>query len=297
MFAALPILYEQVYYEQEEDGRFKVKLFCVNPAANLQLCMDKGRSSILFSATLLPVDYYQKLLCTCPDPYAVYARSCFDPARLQVLVGGDVSTRYRSRGDEEYQKIARYILAAVTAKKGNYMIFFSSYRMMEEVWQHAAVLCPEGVEIVCQDAGMDDAQREDFLSQFQEEREDTLAAFCIMGSVFGEGIDLRGSRLIGVIVVGPGIPMVCTEQDILRQYYDEQGMDGFRFAYQCPGMSRVLQAAGRVIRTEEDRGIVLLLDERFLEQRYRRMFPREWNQGENCTLKTARQRLLSFWNG
>ena len=286
-----------IYQETEGDGRFKVKLFCVNPAAGLQQCMDKGRSSILFSATLLPIDYYQKLLSTRTDLYAVYARSCFDPANFKVLIGGDTSTRYTRRNEAEYIRIARYILQAVSARKGNYMVFFPSYRMLEEVWQQCAVLLPGDVELVCQDSHMDEERRELFLEQFREDREKSLVAFCVMGSVFGEGIDLKNDRLIGVIVTGPGIPMVCTEQNLLREYYERQGMDGFRFAYQCPGMNRVLQAAGRVIRTEQDKGMVLLLDERFLEDRYRRMFPREWNPGPPCTLETARERLREFWDG
>ena len=286
-------------YSQMEGERFKVKLFCVNPSANLQACMDRARSCILFSATLLPVDYYKELLSSRTDCYAVYARSVFDPARLKVMTGSGVSVKYTRRTREEYERIAVYIANAISAREGNYMVFFPSYRMLGDVAdcfrEQLRREDLQQVELLCQEGRMREEEREAFLEKFQGGRSGTLVGFCVMGSIFGEGIDLRRDALIGAVVVGPGLPMVCPEQEILRRYYDQRGKDGFRYAYQCPGMNKVLQAAGRVIRTEEDTGMVLLLDERFLDPRYREMFPREWQQVEDAPPHKVKEALEDFW--
>ena len=143
---------------------------------------------------------------------------------------------------------------------------------------------------------MDEKSREDFLHAFSENKENGLIGMCVMGSYFGEGIDLKHDRLIGVIVVGTALPMVCTQREILRQYYESRGEDGFRFAYLAPGMNKVMQAVGRVIRTEEDKGIAVLLDERFAQSGYRSMFPREWEGYQYCTLADVDRKLENFWN-
>ncbi len=284
-----------IYDEIDSEGRFRLKLLCVNPAANLQECLNKGRSSILFSATLLPVDYYRRLLCTQEDAYAIYASSCFDPSRMQVLIGTDVSSRYTRRSEEEFARTAGYILKMTQARRGNYMAFFSSYRMLESVADAFRAVCPEDIEMIEQTSNMREEDRETFLKAFDAPRSGSLIGFCVMGSIFSEGIDLKQDRLIGAAIVGPGLPMVCTEQELLKTSYEEQGLDGFRFAYQCPGMNRVLQAAGRVIRTEEDAGVVLLLDDRFAQYRYRQMFPREWTRTDRCTLGEVSGKLAAFW--
>ena len=178
------------------------------------------------------------------------------------------------------------------------MIFFSSYRMMEEVAEQFMILCEEQqerIEMICQTSGMKEQEREEFLAQFEEPHPDGMAGFCVMGGIFGEGIDLREDRLIGAVVVGTGLPQVCNERELLRYFYDRRGEDGFFYAYLCPGMNKVLQSAGRVIRTEQDAGIILLLDERFASGRYRRMFPAEWEQVAYCTLDTVLAGAESFW--
>ena len=284
-----------IYTENLPGRRFMLRLFCVNPAANLKACFEKGRASILFSATLLPIDYYKQMLGT-PESYAVYARSCFDRANLTVLTGVDVSTRYTRRNAAAYAGISEYILRMVSARAGNYMVFFSSYRMLEDTETYFRLICPPNVRVACQTQGMDEAEREAFLALFRENRSDTLVGLCVMGSLFGEGIDLKGESLIGVAVVGPGLPMVCAEQEILRSWFEGRAQDGFRLAYQCPGMNKVMQAAGRVIRTETDRGIVLLLDERFAQHSYRQMFPREWGDTTRCRLETVTPQLEAFWD-
>ena len=272
-----------------------MKLYCVDPSVNLQECLEKGNSTVFFSATLLPIDYYKRLLSREPEDYAVYASSCFDPRKKQVLVGQDTSTRYTNRSTSEYQKIASYIERTVKGKKGNYLVFFSSYRMMEDVAVCFEEIRPENTQLLCQNSRMTEKQREEFLEAFAEGREESLVGFCVMGSIFGEGIDLKRDRLIGAIIVGTGLPQICTEREILKNYFDRAGGDGFRYSYLCPGMNKVLQAAGRVIRTEEDRGIILLLDERFTQYQYRWMFPREWSDVQVCRLNNIEQKVQDFW--
>ncbi len=276
-------------------GQFMVRLYCVDPSGRLQECMDKARSTILFSATFLPIGYYKKLLSSRTDNYAVYAKSCFDPGHCQVIIGRDTSSRYTQRTPEQYRRIAGYIRETVDAKKGNYLVFFSSYRMMEDVAiEYEAIKSPD-TDLIMQTQGMLENEREAFLAEFTPDREHSLAGFCVMGSIFGEGIDLKEDRLIGSIIVGTGLPQVSGEVGLLKDYYDAHGMDGFRYAYQYPGMNKVLQAAGRVIRTEKDRGVVLLLDDRFAREEYQCMFPREWTQVKLVTLPRLKESLDAFW--
>lgn len=285
-----------IYTELEGDGRFKLKLYCVDPSVNIQECLDKGNSTVFFSATLLPVDYYKSLLSTSKDDYAVYANSCFDQKKKQILIGKDTSSKYTNRSLQEYQRTASYIKEAVEAKRGNYLVFFSSYKMMEDVARCFEEIKPETVDVLCQTSRMTEARREEFLEAFEAGRENSLVGFCVMGSIFGEGIDLKRDRLIGAIIVGTGLPQVCNEREILKNYYDRKRGDGFRYSYLCPGMNKVLQAAGRVIRTEEDHGVILLLDERFTRYQYRQMFPREWSDYEVCVLDNIEEKLQKFWN-
>ena len=269
-----------IFSEMMEDGRFQIKLFCVNPAVNLQNYLEQGNSTIFFSATLLPVHYYKKLLSVEKDDYAVYAHSSFPQENKFLFIGTDVSTRYTRRGESTYQRFARYIAVMAEQKKGNYMAFFPSYRFLEEV--HTCFL--ECVE-----------QREEFLEEFEQEREKSLVAFCVMGGIFSEGIDLTDDKLIGAVIAGTGLPQVCTEREILKQYFNAADMDGFDYAYLYPGMNKVLQSAGRVIRTESDRGVILLLDDRFRAMRYREVFPREWQQYQLGSVKNLEQEIRTFW--
>ncbi len=307
-----------IYSEILPDGQFMVKLFCMNPAGNLKECLEKGRSTIFFSATLLPVNYYKELLSGNLEDYAVYAESPFPRKNRLLLVADDVSSRYTRRNRREYEKVADYIRAAACGRKGNYMVFFPSYAYLNEVmavWEEkerdreklfgngqgiAAFdensMWTQPVTVVCQDSRMNEAQKEEFLRMFEEEREESLAAFCVMGGVFSEGIDLKEERLIGAIVVGAGLPMVCTEQELLKAFFDRQEKRGFDYAYQYPGMNKVQQAAGRVIRTMEDRGVILLLDDRFLRDDYQTLFPREWRPFSVVNRRTVGQAIEAFWN-
>lgn len=327
-----------IYSEHEEDGRFKLKLFCVDPSANLQECIDKGNATIFFSATLLPIQYYKNLLSTKPDNYAVYAETAFSEKQRLLLLGSDVSSKYTRRNAAEFERIAAYIRATARARKGNYMVFFPSYKMMQQVYEiflacgGEELACSEGdalqkgditenesgacegdtppedraqgqeggkVACIIQRSGMREAEREEFLAAFSAEasaqRETSLVAFCVLGGIFGEGIDLKNEQLIGAIIVGTGLPQIGNEREILMNYYDARSGNGFDYAYRYPGMNKVLQAAGRVIRTASDVGVIELLDERFLQSDYRGLFPREWEQRTVCSIGTVEECLREFW--
>ena len=284
-----------IFSEMMEDGRFQIKLFCVNPAVNLQNYLEQGNSTIFFSATLLPVHYYKKLLSVKKDDYAVYAHSSFPQENKFLFIGTDVSTRYTRRGESTYQRFARYIAVMAEQKKGNYMAFFPSYRFLEEVHTCFLECVDHEVDSICQVSYMDEEQREEFLEVFEREREKSLVAFCVMGGIFSEGIDLTEDKLIGAVIAGTGLPQVCTEREILKQYFNAADMDGFDYAYLYPGMNKVLQSAGRVIRTESDRGVILLLDDRFRAMRYREVFPREWQQYQLGSVKNLEQEIRTFW--
>lgn len=284
-----------IFSEMMEDGRFQIKLFCVNPAVNLQNYLEQGNSTIFFSATLLPVHYYKKLLSVEKDDYAVYAHSSFPKENKFLFIGTDVSTRYTRRGESTYQRFARYIAVMAEQKKGNYMAFFPSYRFLEEVHTCFLECVDHEVDSICQVSYMDEEQREEFLEEFEQEREKSLVAFCVMGGIFSEGIDLTDDKLIGAVIAGTGLPQVCTEREILKQYFNAADMDGFDYAYLYPGMNKVLQSAGRVIRTESDRGVILLLDDRFRAMRYREVFPREWQQYQLGSVKNLEQEIRTFW--
>ncbi len=284
----------QTYVQQNEDGRFQVKLYCIHTAGKLGECLKQGRAAVLFSATLLPICYYMEMLSGKETDYAIYAHSPFDPRKKKVLVCADVSSRYKRRGEGEYRRMAEYIFLAQKAKPGNYLVFFPSHRMLGEVRQLFSEMHPD-VRVLAQNAHMDEGEREAFLREFSAPGDAGLVGFCVLGGIFGEGIDLKKDQLIGAVIVGTGLPQVCNEREILKQYYDGRKMDGFAYAYQYPGMNRVLQSAGRVIRTDEDRGVILLLDERFCQRQYVDVFPREWAGFAVCNLRTVEEKLRQFW--
>lgn len=284
-----------IYTENRMDGRFMIKLFCIDTGENIQKCLDRGNSTVFFSATLLPMSYYHSLLSRSKEDYAIYAKSPFDSSRRGLFIARDVSSRYTSRGQSTYERIADYISHGVKARAGNYLVFFPSYKMMDEVAECFEKRKQEDILLLKQYTGMQEEERESFLEAFSRDSKESVVGFCVMGGIFGEGIDLQRDKLIGAIIVGTGLPQICNEREILKEYYRKKGLDGFAYAYQYPGMNKVLQAAGRVIRTQEDKGIVMLLDDRFLKGSYQEMFPLEWETYESCTVNTIEDKLRSFW--
>ncbi|MGN1146671.1 MAG: helicase C-terminal domain-containing protein, partial [Acetatifactor sp.] len=226
----------------------------------------------------------------------------------------DVTSKYTRRSDEEYYRIARYIDEIVKSRQGNYMVFCPSYSFLQRIYDiYMQYFADEGKECMIQQDYMSEEGREEFLARFQGNEEcdlqekidmdiefdaedSTLIGFCVLGGIFGEGIDLKNDSLIGVIIVGTGLPQVCNEREILKNYFDERGENGFDYSYRYPGMNKVLQAAGRVIRTAEDVGVIALLDERFLQFSYAKMFPREWESYETVSVDGIADRVERFWD-
>lgn len=290
-----------IYSHFLESGAFALKLFCMDPSTNLKMCLDKGNSSILFSATFLPIQYYKNLLGGTKEDYEVYAKSVFDTEKRALYISKDATTKYTQRTKEGYERIAQYIHEIVKSRQGNYMVFFPSYAFMKQVYEiYMSLFCDTSMEeCILQGESMNEMEREEFIARFSEEEnrdERMLLGFCIMGGIFGEGIDLKQDSLIGAIIVGTGLPQVCFERNILKDYFDNAGNNGFDYAYRYPGMNKVLQAAGRVIRTSEDVGIVALIDDRFLDSSYRKLFPREWEQYEIVEVSQIAKRIERFWN-
>ena len=293
-----------IYTQMESDGGFSIKLFCVNPSKNLRECMMRGRSTILFSATLLPIQYYKRLLGAEEGDYEVYAHSVFDPRKRGLFIANDVTSKYTRRTDMEYYNIAAYISKIINQREGNYMLFFPSHAFLQNVYEafYHHFLDMSRMDCILQEEYMDEQSREAFLSRFENKpgtekgQAGTLIGFCVLGGIFSEGIDLKKDSLIGAVIVGTGLPQVCNEREILKSFFESQGDNGFDFAYKYPGMNKVLQAAGRVIRTVDDVGIVALLDERFLTAAYLRMFPREWEDYERVSLEQIEKRVERFWD-
>ena len=302
----------RIYTDYTEGGDFRLKLLCMEPAKQLKERMNKGRTAVLFSATLLPVNYYKEQLGGSEEDYAIYVPSPFDTDKRLLMVGRDVSTKYTRRTRSEYEKIALYLDYFVSAKLGNYFVFFPSYQMMEQTaelieeflgWKQGSVTedgsfafdSEAPVHLYVQKSGMTEKEKEQFLAAFAEQLEKRTVGFCVMGGIFGEGIDLKNDRLIGTVVVGTGLPMVCDEKELFRFYFDEKNGRGFDYAYLYPGMNKVMQSAGRVIRTTEDTGAILLLDERFLNGSYQNLFPREWFPFDAVNAATMKPALKAFW--
>lgn len=286
----------EIYGQITENNQFELKLFCVDPSLNIQKCIDRGKAAILFSATFLPINYYKSMLSTRDDNYAIYAHSVFKPSQNCIMIGNDVSSRYKDRTPYQFRKIAEYIKKTVASKKGNYMIFFPSYLMLENVLEYfnKSKAC-EYCDVLVQKNSMTEVEREEFLEEFSVDREKSLAAFCIMGGIFGEGIDLKNDKLIGTIIIGTGYPQVSTEQNILKNYYDEKSHNGFDFAYRYPGINKVLQAAGRVIRTVDDYGVIELLDSRFMQKDFDNLFPIEWKDIKVVNINNMEKVVDEFW--
>ena len=283
----------RIYTDYDREGKFRIKLQCMDPSVQLKEVMEKGRAAVLFSATLLPIRYYKEQLTGEKEDSAVYARSSFLPEQRRILIAKDVTSKYTRRGEEEYQRIAEYIRCFVRARQGNYLVFFPSYSFMDQV---VARLEPEdGQCILIQSSDMREKEKEEFLESFDRQTQESVIGCCVMGGIFSEGIDLKEDRLIGAVIVGTGLPMVCHERELFRQYYDEKKGKGFDYAYLFPGVNKVFQAGGRVIRTAEDRGAILLLDERFVQRQYQELFPREWFPCDVVDRQEMEQVLREFW--
>ena len=266
---------------------------CLDPSAFLADSFALGRAAVLFSATLAPASYY-KDLCGVPEARAVALRSPFPAGNQGLFCIGNVSTRYKDR-DASLAIVTESLATMVRARCGNYLAFFPSYAYMEQAYAQFKEHCPE-INCIKQENAMDEQQKAAFLAQFVPGPSQTLLGFAVMGGVFGEGVDLTGDRLIGVGIVGPGLPQVGPRQEQLRDYFEQTRGSGFDYAYRYPGMNKVLQAAGRVIRTPRDKGVVLLIDNRFAMPDYRRLMPPHWSHLKIIyDIEELERELWRFW--
>ena len=282
-------------WSEGEKMRFCLRLHCINPSEKLSEYLEACRCSIFFSATLLPIPYYRKLLAD-EKPEAFSIPSPFPGDHRLIAVTSDVTSRYTMRGEQLYRRIIRYIETTVKKRKGNYMIFFPSYEMLKDVLKLVSDSTLEiSADLLVQEPQMGEKGREEFLDCFREDPDRCLIGFCVLGSIFSEGIDLTGNRLSGVLIVGTGLPKVCREREIIRQFFDRSERRGYDYAYRYPGMNKVLQAAGRVIRTPSDRGIILLMDDRFLRKDNQEMFPQDWDKYFPVNEHNWGKVLEEFW--
>lgn len=271
----------------------RAAMLCLDPSDFLAADFAKGRAAVLFSATLAPAGYY-KDLCGLPDARAVALRSPFDPANMGLWCARQVSTRYKDRADS-IAKVSDLLAVMAAAQPGHYLAFFPSYSYLQQVWEDFTARYPDQPTL-CQESSMDEGQRTEFLAQFLARDGKPLLGFAVLGGVFGEGVDLTGESLIGVAVVSPGLPQIGPRQEQLRDYFEETRGAGFDYAYRYPGMNKVLQAAGRVIRTPQDRGVVLLIDDRFLAPDTRRLMPPHWEHLRVVDSADAwKDELAAFW--
>ncbi|WP_312668074.1 ATP-dependent DNA helicase [Tissierella praeacuta] len=281
-----------VTYIKEESKDLILKLYCVDSSYLLREALERGRAAIFFSATLTPLDYHMDLLGGKRGDYNIKLSSPFPRENLCLMVGNNVSTRYRDR-ERTYIDIVRYIEAFISAKEGNYFVFFPSYAYMTTVY-NLLINRNQDLNIIIQNGNMSEIEREGFLLNFKEGN--NLIAFAVMGGIFSEGIDLTGEQLIGAIVVGVGLPQLCFEKNIIKDYFTHNLGEGYEYAYVYPGMNKVLQAAGRVIRSPQDKGAILLIDDRYGTSKYKSLFPNEWlgfkNVRNDMTIKKV---LEKFW--
>jgi DNA excision repair protein ERCC-2 len=270
----------------------QLKLFCLDPSRHLKTALRRSRASIFFSATLTPSRYFQELLGCETDATRLDIPSPFPPKNLEVLIARDISTYFAQR-EQSVDRIVTLVRTFIQTKKGNYLCFFPSYAYMHMVVERLDEP-GENYQILVQTREMDDAGRSRFLDRFSTPNEATLVGFAVMGGIFGEGIDLVGERLSGAVIVGVGLPAICPERELIRSYFDGQGA-GFDFAYRFPGINRVLQAAGRVIRTDRDRGALLLVDQRFCSPGYQALLPVHWSTAVVDSEGKLKTRLDRFW--
>ena len=274
-------------------SELELQLLCLDPAPFVDASLSTGRSATLFSATLTPPAYYRSVL-GCADARAVALESPFPAGNLGLFCLPGISTRYRDR-ERSVQSVSDALARLAQSRVGNYLAFFPSYAYLRQVQEDFAARYP-GISTLVQESGLDDAARAAFLARFEPNPAHTLLGFAVMGGIFGEGVDLAGDRLIGCAIVGVGLPQVNPRQEMLRRYYDAQNGAGFDYAYRWPGMNKVLQAAGRVIRTQEDKGVVLLLDDRFAQSEYARLFPKHWRHLEYLRdTEELKKKLEDFW--
>ena len=272
----------------------QVRLFCLHPAEQLRETLKKCRAAVFFSATLSPLEYFRDVLGGEETAGLMELRSPFPEENFCPLVVTSISTLYRNR-EATRERAARAVADLIATKKGNYLVFFPSYEYLSMVYESFAWLAPD-VRCLVQDRAMNEEDREEFLGEFTADSEETMVGFAVMGGIFGESIDLVGDRLTGAAIFGVGLPAICLEREVIREHYQERNEAGFEYAYLYPGLNRVCQAAGRVIRTGTDRGTVLLIDSRFGAPAYESLLPKHWRIQKTGRGNELKELLQAFWS-
>ena len=281
-----------VFYD---NGALRVKLCCLDTGPVIRERLDKGHGALLFSATLSPLGYYRSVLGGDRSDEILEVNSPFDPSQLSVCIMDKISTRFSEREDT-LLAVCRAVAATVSAKRGNYMVFCPSFAYSEALSNLFSAKYPK-IKVITQKRDMSSKEKEEFLDEFKKENDSYLIAFCVMGGIYSEGVDLAGDSLIGAVIVSIGMPAISYEREAIAAYYEEKYEEGKQYAYIYPGMNRVFQAAGRVIRREDDRGVIVLIDDRFDDPLYKKSLPKLWEGvkfiGDS---KTLNEELKSFWN-
>ncbi|MFD1670482.1 ATP-dependent DNA helicase [Agrilactobacillus yilanensis] len=296
-FTRIYEFYDDTYYTQREkqaDDATLVKLLCFDPAIHLAEALNKGKASVLFSATLSPIAYYQSVFGI-PESLAYRLPSPFPAAHQRILIPSYIQTTYRYR-EANLPKISHSLHQFCAPKTGNYLVFCPSYALLAQVADTFSQRYPQ-IKTIRQGNQMSDQQRQDFLAEFVADPKETLVGFAILGGIFSEGIDLTGARLIGVAVISVGLPGLSLARNTLKTYFDAKNHQGFAYAYQLPGMNHVSQAVGRLIRQTDDKGLVLLLDQRFLQPAYQQYFPAHWQTQLQVIYNDhqLQQAVTQFW--
>lgn len=283
------------WFMQLKDGVLSLKLFCIDPSSIIRERLGCGQSAVLFSATLSPIDYYRSLFGFDRTDEVLSVESPFDPTRLSISVMDKISTRTSER-ERTMSAVLRVIVATISAKRGHYMIFSPSFAYNDALCEAFRARYPK-LRVLKQTPSMTEKQKREFLASFSEEDPSYLIAFCVMGGIYSEGIDLCGDKLIGAVIVGVGMPSLSAEREAMCAYYDEKHEAGKAYAYMYPGLNKVLQAAGRVIRTEEDRGVLVLIDDRLADPAYKRSIPKRFHTLKFVSDAKGLKMLLDrFWS-
>jgi Rad3-related DNA helicase len=272
----------------------EVKLFSLDPSERLRAAREEmSARAVFFSATLSPLDYFSKMLGA-QDARGERWPPLFPESNCLVAVVDHISTLYKHRAHTA-DEVARVIQTAAVAKKGNYIVYFSSYEYLHIVAEKLESIA-SNIRIIRQKQRQTEKQKQWFLRRFEKSSTRSLVGLCVLGGLFSEGIDLKGSHLIGAIVVGPGLPKISIERNLIRRHFDGTCASGFDFAYRYPGMNKVVQAAGRVIRTERDLGVVLFIGKRFNDPGNFSLLYERWPHiariGDRQTLG---EKLSDFW--
>lgn len=284
-----------VFSAQIEQNRLQMRLLCLDASDRLIALYRDQHAAVFFSATLSPMPYFSVAFCgnsRDDKPDILILPSPFPPENLTLCVFDSIQTSYNER-PKSLSTLVKLVANTLLARPGKYLLFFPSYAYMESSLPLFARLFKDRpVDTLVQSRGMTDAQKRAFLAKFdRDSNARSLLGIALLGGVFGEGIDLTGERLHGVIIVGTGIPQISPERELMKEYFNEANHQGYQYAYQFPGFSKVMQAAGRLIRSENDKGLILLLDQRYARPDYRQLFPEEWTAHYVSTLDELKEVL------